>query len=406
MLRHFLGILDPELAAASARWIRVQSARRRDLGHLLRRSRRICPPPSRPTWPCVWPANRPSRHPYAAAAAWVRANGGIEPAAGSSPGSGWPSWAGGTGTTCRSCRPRSCSCRPWAPLNIYDFGCWARQTVVALTMVMAHRPARPLPFALDELRAPAASEVPPPPSGRSRWSALRSTSGRFLPSTGSCTATNDCPLVPPPTPAAPVGPAASRAMDRPPPGGRRALGRDPTARRLLDHGPAPAGLSPRPPGDAGRPGRPRRFRHPRRPGPAHGGVPVAGVGHRPGHGGPGRCRRRCRRPRPGGRGRLAPRRGDHRARRLGHPSTRGWRPAAGPSSSPTTTIPTSTTPPRWCWPCAGPTAAADPASDDACARAVAWTVGHAMRRRRLGRLRRRQRQSSGRGPALLRLRQG
>ena len=31
----------------------------------------------------------------------------------------------------------------WAPLNIYDFGCWARQTVVALTVVWAHRPVRP-----------------------------------------------------------------------------------------------------------------------------------------------------------------------------------------------------------------------------------------------------------------------
>jgi squalene-hopene/tetraprenyl-beta-curcumene cyclase len=40
----------------------------------------------------------------------------------------------------------------WVPLNIYDFGCWARQTVVALSVVSAHRPVRPLPFDLDELR--------------------------------------------------------------------------------------------------------------------------------------------------------------------------------------------------------------------------------------------------------------
>jgi squalene-hopene/tetraprenyl-beta-curcumene cyclase len=37
------------------------------------------------------------------------------------------------------------------PLNIYDFACWARQTVVALTVVMAHRPAWALPFDLHEL---------------------------------------------------------------------------------------------------------------------------------------------------------------------------------------------------------------------------------------------------------------
>jgi squalene-hopene/tetraprenyl-beta-curcumene cyclase len=42
----------------------------------------------------------------------------------------------------------------WVPLNIYDFGCWARQTIVALAVVMAHRPCRPLPFDLGELHSP------------------------------------------------------------------------------------------------------------------------------------------------------------------------------------------------------------------------------------------------------------
>ena len=41
----------------------------------------------------------------------------------------------------------------WFPLNIYDFACWARQTIVPLTIVAAHRPCRPLPFSLSELRA-------------------------------------------------------------------------------------------------------------------------------------------------------------------------------------------------------------------------------------------------------------
>ncbi|CAM5327076.1 squalene--hopene cyclase [Kitasatospora aureofaciens] len=39
----------------------------------------------------------------------------------------------------------------WLPLNIYAFGCWARQTIVPLTVVSAHRPVRPAPFALTEL---------------------------------------------------------------------------------------------------------------------------------------------------------------------------------------------------------------------------------------------------------------
>jgi squalene-hopene/tetraprenyl-beta-curcumene cyclase len=41
------------------------------------------------------------------------------------------------------------------PFNIYDFACWARQTVVALSVVMAQRPVRALPFGLDELRSGA-----------------------------------------------------------------------------------------------------------------------------------------------------------------------------------------------------------------------------------------------------------
>jgi squalene-hopene/tetraprenyl-beta-curcumene cyclase len=39
----------------------------------------------------------------------------------------------------------------WFPFCPYDFACWARQTIVALTIVRAHRPVRPLSFALDEL---------------------------------------------------------------------------------------------------------------------------------------------------------------------------------------------------------------------------------------------------------------
>jgi squalene-hopene/tetraprenyl-beta-curcumene cyclase len=43
----------------------------------------------------------------------------------------------------------------WFPLNIYDFACWARQTIVALTVVAAHRPVRALPFGIEELQSSA-----------------------------------------------------------------------------------------------------------------------------------------------------------------------------------------------------------------------------------------------------------
>ena len=41
----------------------------------------------------------------------------------------------------------------WVPLNIYDFACWARQTIVALSLVIAHRPRAPLPFDLTSCTA-------------------------------------------------------------------------------------------------------------------------------------------------------------------------------------------------------------------------------------------------------------
>jgi squalene-hopene/tetraprenyl-beta-curcumene cyclase len=58
----------------------------------------------------------------------------------------------------------------WVPLNVYDFACWARQTIVALSVVCAHRPTSPLRFGIDELR-----EGMPPRTARS----LRSWEGRF-----------------------------------------------------------------------------------------------------------------------------------------------------------------------------------------------------------------------------------
>src|SRR5487761_2433289 len=48
---------------------------------------------------------------------------------------------------------------PRIPLNVYDFGCWARQTIVALALVKAHRPVRPLHFDLAELWAPPGTVV-------------------------------------------------------------------------------------------------------------------------------------------------------------------------------------------------------------------------------------------------------
>jgi squalene-hopene/tetraprenyl-beta-curcumene cyclase len=78
----------------------------------------------------------------------------------------------------------------WAPLNIYDFGCWARQTIVALSLVMARHPKKALPFDLRDLHGvrpwtpegagptPLAGTRPPRPtaSARGRFSFLFASS--------------------------------------------------------------------------------------------------------------------------------------------------------------------------------------------------------------------------------------
>ncbi|MFI1864088.1 squalene--hopene cyclase [Streptomyces jumonjinensis] len=69
----------------------------------------------------------------------------------------------------------------WFPLNIYDFGCWARQTVVPLTVVSAKRPVRPAPFALDELHTDARTPNPPKPRAPVlSWSGVFQRADRLL----------------------------------------------------------------------------------------------------------------------------------------------------------------------------------------------------------------------------------
>jgi len=59
----------------------------------------------------------------------------------------------------------------WFPLNVYDWACWARQTIVPLTIVGSLRPVRPLPFGLDELRAGAVAQ-PARRGSRGGWAGV------------------------------------------------------------------------------------------------------------------------------------------------------------------------------------------------------------------------------------------
>ena len=58
---------------------------------------------------------------------------------------------------------------PSVPFNIYDFACWARQTIVALSVVRAYRPQHALPFGLEELHGEAPWRPHEPRSRRGKW---------------------------------------------------------------------------------------------------------------------------------------------------------------------------------------------------------------------------------------------
>ena len=137
----------------------------------------------------------------------------------------------------------------WFPLNIYDWGCWARQTIVALGPVVPALPAaavhhrraedrrraRPRPG-----RAPLLRRAPPPRRGfPPRRAHLRRPVSPRLHRPGQG------PSSLPPDKVGQAGRAAPlRGVDHRPPGARRLLGRHPAAVGLLADGPEPARLRP------------------------------------------------------------------------------------------------------------------------------------------------------------------
>lgn len=162
LLREFLGIRDSETTARTAQWIR---SNQREDG----------------TWSNFYggPADLsttiesyvalklagddPDAEHMRAAAAYVRGAGGIQRARvfthiwlalfGA-----WP-WE-----RVPAVLPEQILLPTWFPLNVYDFACWARQTIVALSVVLAKRPVRRLPFTLQELDGPEPWRRPKPAS--------------------------------------------------------------------------------------------------------------------------------------------------------------------------------------------------------------------------------------------------
>jgi squalene-hopene/tetraprenyl-beta-curcumene cyclase len=159
LLRQFLGIRTAEQTTESARWIRSQQ---RPEGFW---AKFFGGPGDLSTTVEAYVALRLAGDPpetghMAAAAQFVRANGGLASSRvftrfwlalfGQWPWSGLP-----------AVPPELVLLPAWIPFNIYDFACWARQTIVPLSIVRAVRPVRELGFTVDELDTAPAPRRPP-----------------------------------------------------------------------------------------------------------------------------------------------------------------------------------------------------------------------------------------------------
>ena len=164
LLRQFLGVLTPEQASATAAWIRSQQ---RDDGTW---ATFHGGPPDLSTTVEAYVALRLAGDPadiahLEKARAFILEQGGIESTRIFT--RLWLALFGVWPWDALPALPPEVMLLPrWCPLNIYDFACWARQTIVPLTVVGAIRPVRSLGFGLDELRTGAQS--PPRHAGRVR----------------------------------------------------------------------------------------------------------------------------------------------------------------------------------------------------------------------------------------------
>jgi squalene-hopene/tetraprenyl-beta-curcumene cyclase len=156
LLREFLGIRTAAETAAAARWIRSQQ---RDDGTW---ANYYGGPGNLSTTVEAWVALRlagddvTAPH-MSATAEWILANGGVERSRVFT--RMWLALFGlWSWDDLPNLPPEIVYLPRWFPFNLHDWACWARQTIVPLTIVATLRPARPLPFGIDELRTGAAPD--------------------------------------------------------------------------------------------------------------------------------------------------------------------------------------------------------------------------------------------------------
>ncbi len=158
LLREFLGIRTAEQTNAAARWIR--SCQRPDGTWANFRGGDADLSTTTEAYVALRLAgDRPEADHMALAADWIRQRGGIASTRVFT--RIWLAMFGAWSWDDLPVMPPELIYLPaWFPLNVYDWACWARQTIVPLTIVGSLRPARPLPFALAELHAPAGEQGP------------------------------------------------------------------------------------------------------------------------------------------------------------------------------------------------------------------------------------------------------
>ena len=182
-LRHYLGLLDERVAAPTATWIR--SRQRPDGSWATYHGGPGDLSTSVEAYVALRLAGDPADAAHMArAAAFIRDAGGVGQSRVFT--RMWLSlldlWSWGEVPTLP---PEQILLPPRAPLSVYSFGCWARQTIVALSVVTALRPAVAVAFGIDELRAGGQAASPRPTT---------SGGGRSSSSTGPPTSTGAIPF--------------------------------------------------------------------------------------------------------------------------------------------------------------------------------------------------------------------
>ena len=179
LLREFLGVRTAEQTAAAARWIR--SCQRADGTWANFRDGDADLSTTVEAYVALRLAGDvPEAGHMARAAAWIVAQGGI-------PATRvftriWLAMFGQWSWDDLPVIPPEMIYLPaWFPLNVYDWACWARQTIVPLTIVGSLRPVRTLPFGLNELHSSGSGHIPRTGSaGFDPWSAVFNGLDRVL----------------------------------------------------------------------------------------------------------------------------------------------------------------------------------------------------------------------------------